>query len=252
MIKGDVMMRVILNADDFGLSHTINESIAIAYDQGVLTSTTLLVFREATVEAVEYARARPNLGIGIHLDLDKFFDFEVNGHFGVTIEDIDQDVYEYYTTQKTDELRREIYRQLEQFQKFGLLPTHLDGHHNIHMFPQVLPYVVEAMQRYGLGRMRFSSKFFANQFRAYSTCQIFLDKANIKYPDHCLDLNDELPMGTILGRVKTGVTEIVVHTDLPGNDENDWRIRQFLYVTSAAATKVLEVNGIECITYSDL
>jgi hypothetical protein len=99
--------------------------------------------------------------------------------------------------------------------------------------------------------MRFSRKFFADQVGMYEMCRKVLDEANIRYPDYCFDLDEELPLGKVFERIKPGITEVVVHTDLPGNDDNDWRIRQFSYIMSNIAVKALERNKIECIRYSD-
>jgi predicted glycoside hydrolase/deacetylase ChbG (UPF0249 family) len=249
------MKILIVNADDLGLSEAINESIAIAHDQGIVTSTTLLVAREATTKAVRIARERPGLGVGLHLDLDELFRFESDGHFGLTIHDINQEVCAYYTTERKDLLRDEINRQIDRFLEFGLVPTHLDGHHNIHIFPGILPLVVEIIHAYGLDKIRFSRDFYVDHLEEYETCRTLLDKANIRYPKHCFDLDEvlcdpgRLPAKVFEG-VKEGVTETVVHTTLPGKDDIVWRIRQFNFVTSQAATQELATRGIRLINYS--
>src|SRR5215831_1345447 len=56
-----------VTGDDFGRSRAVNRGIAEAYDRGVLTSASLMVAGDAAAEAVEMARCRPGLAVGIHL-----------------------------------------------------------------------------------------------------------------------------------------------------------------------------------------
>src|SRR6266705_6008158 len=61
--------RLIVNADDFGRSHSINEAVIRAHKEGILTSASLMVNEPAFEEAVELAKANPTLGVGLHLTL---------------------------------------------------------------------------------------------------------------------------------------------------------------------------------------
>src|SRR5271168_3188458 len=61
------MKRVILTADDFGLSEAVNEGIERAHRDGVLTSASLMVAGPAAADAVRRARALPGLRVGLHL-----------------------------------------------------------------------------------------------------------------------------------------------------------------------------------------
>src|SRR5262249_34645691 len=61
--------RVVVNADDFGLCAAVNRAIGRAHEEGVLTSASLLANGPTFDEAVAIARARPSLGVGVHLNL---------------------------------------------------------------------------------------------------------------------------------------------------------------------------------------
>ena len=65
--------RLILNADDFGLSEGVNSAIAELHDAGVLPSASLMIGGPAAAEAVRLAAARPSLAVGLHVTL-------VHGH----------------------------------------------------------------------------------------------------------------------------------------------------------------------------
>lgn len=226
------MRRVIINADDFGLSDSINKSIITAYEIGVLTSTTLLVKREATDAAVELAKAHPKLCVGLHLDLDRFFCFESNGHFGISVDDLDRAAYDYVTSSQMHAVRREIASQVETIFRLGLQPTHLDGHHNIHLMPLILPEVVAVMRDFALRRIRFSRKFYGNHSDVYTMLKRALDDANILYPELCVEIDEQLPLGAVFENLGEGISEVIVHTDLPGVPENQWRVEQFKYISS--------------------
>ena len=61
--------RLIVNADDFGLTSGVNRAIVELHAAGVLTSTTLMARAAATDEAIEIARSTPTLGVGCHVVL---------------------------------------------------------------------------------------------------------------------------------------------------------------------------------------
>src|SRR5665213_3777830 len=61
--------RLIVNADDFGRSPSINAAVIRAHREGILTSASLMVNESAFDESVELARQNPKLGIGLHLTL---------------------------------------------------------------------------------------------------------------------------------------------------------------------------------------
>ena len=63
------MKKVIINADDFGLAQGVNEGIIKAHQEGVLTSATLMANMPGFDQAVEMARANPELGVGVHLNI---------------------------------------------------------------------------------------------------------------------------------------------------------------------------------------
>lgn len=66
------MRSLIVNADDFGRSHGINEGVAVAHSRGIVTSASLMVRWPAAVEATEIGRSMPALSVGLHLDLSEW------------------------------------------------------------------------------------------------------------------------------------------------------------------------------------
>ncbi len=60
---------LIVNADDFGQSDGINDGVGAAYERGIVTSASLMVRWPAADHAAAYARSRPALSLGLHVDL---------------------------------------------------------------------------------------------------------------------------------------------------------------------------------------
>jgi predicted glycoside hydrolase/deacetylase ChbG (UPF0249 family) len=59
--------QLIVNGDDFGLSESVNQGIIQSHQQGILTSTSLMVSGDAFENAVALAKTHPNLAVGLHL-----------------------------------------------------------------------------------------------------------------------------------------------------------------------------------------
>src|SRR5215210_6058372 len=63
---------LIVNADDFGQSPGVNRGVIAAHERGIVTSASLMVRWPAAAEAAAYARARPGLSVGLHVDLGEW------------------------------------------------------------------------------------------------------------------------------------------------------------------------------------
>src|SRR6266581_8358627 len=66
---GTSARRLIVNADDFGRSASINRAVIRAHREGILTTASLMTNEPASAEAVALARENPGLGVGLHLTL---------------------------------------------------------------------------------------------------------------------------------------------------------------------------------------
>jgi len=65
----DPRIRLIVNADDFGISHGANRAIVRAHREGILASASLMVNGDAANNAVALAKENPSLAVGLHLTL---------------------------------------------------------------------------------------------------------------------------------------------------------------------------------------
>ncbi len=153
---------VIVNGDDFGFSHGVNEGIIQAHTQGILTSTSLMVTGEAFEEAVDLAQQHPSLAIGLHLVLGcgkAALPPEQIPHLvdeqGRFPDNPAQAGWRYYFNQSArQELHQEIETQLQRFLATGLLLSHVDGHLHHHANPAVLDVLMTLAPKYDIPVIR--------------------------------------------------------------------------------------------------
>src|SRR5437870_7320107 len=143
--------RLIVNADDFGISETVNEAVIRAFTEGVLTSCSLMVTGEAFEHAVGLAHAHPDLAVGIHLvtvlgravlpsaEIPTLVD--AAGNFAAN--SVVAGLKYYFLPQARRELHRELSAQFEKFAATGLRLSHIDGHLHMHVHPVVFRAAVE-------------------------------------------------------------------------------------------------------------
>jgi predicted glycoside hydrolase/deacetylase ChbG (UPF0249 family) len=143
--------RLIVNADDFGLTHGVNQAIAELHRAGVLTSASLMAREKATDEAIEIALSTPSLGVGCHVVL---VDGEpvLPGGFQLTMRAFLRRVI----TGRIDSaaIEAEAATQIDLLQRCGLTLTHIDSHKHTHMFPAALRPVLRAARKAGIHAVR--------------------------------------------------------------------------------------------------
>jgi chitin disaccharide deacetylase len=156
--------RLIVNADDFGRSASINQAVTRAHREGILTSASLMVNEPACEEAVALARENPQLGVGLHLTL-------LCGHSALPPETIPGLV----STQKTftnnparagvryffrpslqDQLRQELHAQFQKFRATRLRLDHVNGHLHLHLHPAVFRILMDDAAQLGIERLRLT------------------------------------------------------------------------------------------------
>jgi predicted glycoside hydrolase/deacetylase ChbG (UPF0249 family) len=154
---------VIFNADDFGLCEAVNQGVAAAFDHGVVRSASILPTGEAFEQAVELARARPRLDIGVHLSLTQTRPVSrpeeipsLIGKDGDFLPTWRAFLSRYLRGGvRKREVERELRAQLERAQVAGLSISHLDGHQHLHMLPGILPIVLKLAGEHHIGAVRF-------------------------------------------------------------------------------------------------
>ena len=156
--------RLIVNADDFGRSRSINEAVIRAHREGILTTASLMVNETSCSEAVASAKQHPSLGVGLHLTLlmghSAMPPGEIPGLVNERGEFLNDPVkvgFRYFFRRELREpLRREIHAQFARFRATGLPLDHVNGHLHLHLHPTVFSILMEDAGTLGIERMRLT------------------------------------------------------------------------------------------------
>lgn len=156
------MRRIIINADDFGLTPGITDGILEAHHEGILTSTTLLVGAPDAARAARLAASCPRLGVGLHLALTAVKPILPPGSIKTLVTPDGNFPYNFLPVAirlslgRIDlrEVKRELEAQILAARDLGVDITHVDGHNHLHAHPRVLPVVLDLMQRHGIPAIR--------------------------------------------------------------------------------------------------
>jgi hopanoid biosynthesis associated protein HpnK len=154
--------RLIVNADDFGRSPSINEAVVRAHREGILTTASLMVNEPGFDDAVAWAKKNPRLGVGLHLTL-------LCGHAACPRSEIPDLVdaqgrfsdapvrvgLRYFIRRSLQaQLAREVVAQFTKFHATGLKLDHVNGHLHLHLHPRVLGILTDPTLELGIRHLR--------------------------------------------------------------------------------------------------
>lgn len=157
------MKRLIVNADDFGLDENINNGIIKGYQDGFITSTSIMPSADFFTQAVKLAKDNPRLGIGIHLTLVGGIKPLTNSAKVKTLVDKNGCFYsdyilfmKKYFLGKIDknEIKMELEAQIRRALSENINVTHIDSHQHLHVLPGITEIVVGLCQKYNIKRVR--------------------------------------------------------------------------------------------------
>jgi predicted glycoside hydrolase/deacetylase ChbG (UPF0249 family) len=178
--------RLIVNADDLGQCPGVNRGTFEAADAGIVTSASLMVRWPSAESAVASAQERPELSLGLHVDLGEW-----------TVRDGTwRELYRVADPADTGAVASEITDQIESFRRMvGRPPTHLDAHQHVHREEPVRSLMLAAAQRLGIPVRGESS--------VVAYCGSFYGQFGSGHPypegitvDALLAILDALPVGT--------------------------------------------------------
>lgn len=284
--------RLIINADDFGLTPGVNQAIVHAHEHGVVTSSTLMANGAAFENAAQLARSTAKLSVGCHVVLVDGVPVLSPAEVSSLINQSEGRFYEGLPGFATlallgrlnpEHIEAEATAQIRKLQSAGIEVSHVDTHKHTHVFPQVLGPLLRAAKACGVGAIRNPfepvglSSFFSShpslwpRYLEIKVLRGFLAKfrATIK------ELRMRSPQGTfgigytgamdsaalrkILKDAPDETWELVCH---PGyNDADlekihtrlrDSRVRELDLLTSPATRELLSQAGIEPVSYRDL
>jgi predicted glycoside hydrolase/deacetylase ChbG (UPF0249 family) len=220
---------LVVNADDFGLSEGTNAGIARAHQHGIVTSASLMVDAAAALDAAEYALARSELSVGLHLDLGEWL------YVGE----------EWIVRYERGPADAEIPRQLELFRELlGRDPTHLDSHQHVHR-EEPAASLMKAIAAdlgtplRGAGTVRYCGDFYGQLGTGDPLPDAIMPRALVR-------LIEELP---------AGVTELACHPGLDLQLDSPYRAeraREVETLCDPAVREALEREGVRLVPFATL
>jgi hopanoid biosynthesis associated protein HpnK len=157
--------RLIVNADDFGLTRGVNRAIVESHRDGIVTSSTLMANGQAFEDAIVHAKSTSRLSIGCHVVLVDGSPV-LGGQQASTLFDQKADDGRFYDglgafalravsgRVDADEIEAEVTAQIRKLQSAGVSVSHLDTHKHTHILPQVLRALLRAARTCGVPAVR--------------------------------------------------------------------------------------------------
>jgi chitin disaccharide deacetylase len=275
--------RLVINADDFGLSEGINRGILEAHQTGVVSAASLLVNTPGFEAAARAARELPALSVGLHLNLTVGRPVSPPDAVPTLCDPGTKRFYSLYrligraVTRRLDaaDVARECAAQIERLCATGLRITHLDGHQHVHVFPGIWKPVAEAALKAGIGPVRIPLEpagriawrplaALAQLLLAFSYRLAARGVPPSPHPAHFCGFaltgrHDFLTrLLALLDSLEPGTTELMVHPGYPDAELAEWaryrggRERELSAITSAAVRERLDRGDIELIGFGDM
>ena len=285
------MRRLIVNADDFGLTQGVNRAIAQANRNGIVTSATIMANSRGFGEAVELARSQPQLKTGCHVVLIDGAPLtsgaatltNSSARFRTSLKEFASAAVRKQIS--SDEIQQEAGAQICKLQAAGLNVTHVDSHKHTHMFPHVLRPVLRAARTCGVRAVRNPFEpwrcwpkpvVFTNAamwlraagvgcFAMFATAfRRAIQEENMLTTDGTVGIvaTGKLDLSLLLSTLEAlpqGTWELVCH---PGYSDTDLQAAgtrlvqsrevELQALTSPEVRNLITRRGIELISYSDL
>jgi len=258
---------LIINADDFGMCHAINEAIFRALKKGVLRSTTLMVPCPWALHAMHFLADHPEIPFGVHLTvisdwvdyrwgpitsrekvpslIDKagyFYNFE--------------DMAEFLAQVRLDQLEMEFRAQIEAVLAAGLKPTHLDWHSlRIGGRSDIFNVMLGLAREYGLA-LRVAGRSWIEKVQSQglpTNDYDFLDSYSLDPVDKSARYDQ------MLRKLPAGLSELAIHPGLENAellaikpDGKHVRQTDFDFLMSQEAKDIVKEEGIILLDYRAL
>ena len=156
------LKKLIVTADDLGLTRRVNEAIEKAHRQGIVTTASLMVNGSAFESAVDMLNQNPGLDAGLHLNLTEGAPVSAPAQIP-SLANSTGFLYRHPFALAAGLFRRkvlladletEIRAQLDKTLAAGVRITHIDGHKHVHVIPQVFALVCRISPDYGIRAVR--------------------------------------------------------------------------------------------------
>ena len=264
---------LIINVDDVGNSHAANAAVIDSMENGLATSSTIIVPGPWFPEIAAYAKGRPNSDFGVHLAHTSEWKTLKWGPVASKTEVpglVDPqgylwpDIASVYKNSTPEQAYIEARAQIRKALAAGIDVTHLDSHMGTLQYNEAYFQIYRRLAKeFNLPLRMGSQELLAAQGGGHQRGQ--LDSDGTIYPDYLIH-GDRKPGESIrdywkrsIGALKPGVTELYIHASVAGDEikniTNSWEDRAAeyeLFTKDPEVRRILETQGVKRIGYRAL
>lgn len=266
---------LIVHADDIGLARSVNIAAARAFENGGITSGSVIVPSPWFPDFAAYYREHQPLDVGIHITVTAEWNYykwggvspageipsllDDNGHFYPTVEAVAQHAV-------PSDVEREVRAQIERALALGIRPTHLDTHMGCMLvIPELVQVYLKLGKEYDLPLLipRIWLQNVPEEHRAALAAeQIVLDGF------YMIDAEDPAKSrseayGEMIAAMGPGLNELIVHlgiddTEMQGITVNHpdfgsaWRQKDLDFVTGKEFRDLLKAHDIKLVSWGQV
>ena len=266
---------LIVHADDIGLAQSVNNATIEGFENGGITSGSIMVPCPWFIDFAEYYKNNPDLDVGIHITLTSEWDtykfggvspatkipslLDKNGYFYPTVEEVEQFA-------DPEEAELEIRAQIDKAIAYGIKPTHLDTHMgSVLAKPEIIQIYMKLGKEYNIPVL-------VPRMLLMAMPEDIRDQVKKEYVlvDNLFMLDVEGPEASweeeyaaMIGKVGPGLNLLIVH--LAHNNEEmqavtvnhpafgaSWREKDLKYVQSQTFRDLLKENEIHLVTWKEI
>jgi hypothetical protein len=263
---------LVLHADDFGMSHSVNRATALAFDHGWITSASVMVPCPWFPEVVSFHERRPDACLGVHLTLNS----EWTGFRWGPVAPTDRvssllDARGYLPClaseivgrARIEEVEIELSAQVDKARAAGIVPTHFDSH------MATLSGSSDLFATYLAMGKKYGVPLRVGAAREHAVHSALLDPT-FRLVDDVLEITPEVPATewpaayeTLLAPLAPGFYQLTLHL---GFDDDElrgathdhpswgaaWRQRDLALVRSPRFRRFLSEEGFTLVSWRDL
>ncbi|UCG84987.1 MAG: polysaccharide deacetylase family protein [Gemmatimonadota bacterium] len=264
---------LIVHADDIGLARSVNIASVQAFENGGITSGSVMVPCPWFPDFAAYYRELQPLDVGIHITLTAEWDYykwggispageissllDENGHFYSTVEEVGMHA-------EPAEVEKEIRAQIERALALGIKPTHLDTHMgSVMATPELLQIYFEIGREYGLPVLTIPQEDVPEEYRDALVAQDGLvDGLYMMYADDSTQSWSEA-YGEMIAAMEPGLNQLIVHLAIDDTEMqavavnhpdfgSAWRQKDLDFVTSKEFRDLLEAHDIKLVSWDQI
>ena len=256
------MKKLIITADDFGLSESINDGIIDCYNNKDITDISIMAFSEKFEHAVRLAQKNNITNIGAHISLCSKNDFN---------KQIDRFPWKFIFDR--EEVEKTIRIQLTRIKNENFNITHLNSHQHVHMIPWLRESFAKIAEEFNVSYLRVPNEYFAPSLYSIKTwprvlalgsittlSNVLFSGSKVKTNDyffgHCCSGNmTEHCLKTFCTIIKNGVTELACHPGYLSDDVKNnfsWHINcenELKALKNSTFKEALKKNNISLTSY---